>query len=1043
MNGSSDTNRTSTKGVFDDGEPKERASSVSQTKKKRKKRKRKKRSVALQPSASPTAGITRNHNAIMDAKHIRGIKRKKRPNYGDEDEPTTKRKTFLSTVNRKLLSEFEATVVGHPVETDQDEVNRDLGDRGDNEHGNDNGDNPNPEDSDDNSDNPEDSDDSDDIHGDTLDDRTDEDYVEAEETEAASAVSNRRMRSLESKHSRPVDVHRNVRDTSRKPKTERLTAEERNGHIERAQQNMKKHTHLPDAVFIGVSTTSLVGKGTIWSTRHTMYFALCQMQNIHPVSTVSMNMAGSIIKVDDVWIELNGYKPKAVPKFPESLDVLFRTSHAEIVATYDFERKEMSRKYSHVPRVKDVPTDVPDVMDTIVTNDCVAYEDFAKYSLRFVRLRIQKLVQSHPESGERNVQNDVLAWMVKHLKECDTIKEYDAIVDSKAARDMYSKALKLGCRVVPEHLMWVHKERRKSGKPTIEVPLQSGAANAPLELKKQDVNDKEAADDIGEDDNGEDTTGEQKNKAKAKGKAKETKGVQKNKAKAKGKAKETKYHGVNVMAPTSTGANQRRDHEVKAMRPGAKQRKDHEVKAVHPASTTTTVITSVTVQTTAPSQGQAKKKPTPKQRSTPKKKSTPKVPAAEDANARRLRRWNEFNKMKKKDAKHARSRIESSITPTMVGRRDEDFTVLDDVFMLAAEGNHDLYNMLKIFETKCRSDGHYRLLHAAVKGICSDSLKECLQKIQGNVSPDFHPPVSAPPTGINFEFQPPGEGFIIMGRELLFSILFVFLNACDNYGVAPPRWNWDFALLKECELLDSFDLQKVLLAKMYVSNLASATGDTNCIQGVGNLFRAGFDSIDATADGDIEEIRKCIAICGITKRAEQIQAMARAVRDEHKGVFPTTLEKLTSFSGYGTKGATLFLTEAIGLFSGIASDSHVTECSKAFDFIRKRKGMPQSITPHQAEAALRQWVPWHRLKDVNRILGSMAQIFCTELRTVRTTEQKKHATTVMNAMTENLHLELHVGLLWCCIKLMRKHYFSLNISVDGKRNPTTKRNQKK
>ena len=167
------------------------------------------------------------------------------------------------------------------------------------------------------------------------------------------------------------------------------------------------------------------------------------------------------------------------------------------------------------------------------------------------------------------------------------------------------------------------------------------------------------------------------------------------------------------------------------------------------------------------------------------------------------------------------------------------------------------------------------------------------------------PPCFAPNANNRIDFKDHSPDFEVLGRELL-SVLNIFLTAMDDRGEAPVRWNWNYELLKRCELLDSTDVRKKLLANLICLILSQATRDHDCIGGTEALHKAGLLDIEALAKADLSTIEQCIVKCGIVGRAKAIQEMAQIVLEKHGGVVPSDYNTLMSLSCVGRKTTLLY-----------------------------------------------------------------------------------------------------------------------------------------
>ena len=104
------------------------------------------------------------------------------------------------------------------------------------------------------------------------------------------------------------------------------------------------------------------------------------------------------------------------------------------------------------------------------------------------------------------------------------------------------------------------------------------------------------------------------------------------------------------------------------------------------------------------------------------------------------------------------------------------------------------------------------------------------------------------------------------------------------------------------------------------------------------------------------------------RKAEQIQAIAQEIVDEHAGELPCDRELMLSFSGVGPKCANL----ALGIACGepvISVDVHVHR-------VTNRWGYVQTSTPEKTMVALGEKLPGRHWLDINRLLVPFGKHIC-------------------------------------------------------------------
>ena len=130
----------------------------------------------------------------------------------------------------------------------------------------------------------------------------------------------------------------------------------------------------------------------------------------------------------------------------------------------------------------------------------------------------------------------------------------------------------------------------------------------------------------------------------------------------------------------------------------------------------------------------------------------------------------------------------------------------------------------------------------------------------------------------------------------------IFLQSLDDRDCAPTRWNWDYHLLKACDLLDSTDIGKKLFAHVVCLNLSCATGDDRCISGVAHLHKLGLLTPQSMMKAPVSKISRAIRKCGMHNvKGKQLKDMATVVSKKYKGIVPCDFDVLCSLAGYDRK----------------------------------------------------------------------------------------------------------------------------------------------
>ena len=97
------------------------------------------------------------------------------------------------------------------------------------------------------------------------------------------------------------------------------------------------------------------------------------------------------------------------------------------------------------------------------------------------------------------------------------------------------------------------------------------------------------------------------------------------------------------------------------------------------------------------------------------------------------------------------------------------------------------------------------------------------------------------------------------------------------------------------------------------------------------LFKK-YKTIESYRDASQREMEKDIHSCGFFRnKAKNIRNSAKVVIEEYAGVVPDSMEELIKIPGVGRKTANVILSNAFGIHTGIAVDTHVRRFAIRFD----------------------------------------------------------------------------------------------------------------
>lgn len=150
--------------------------------------------------------------------------------------------------------------------------------------------------------------------------------------------------------------------------------------------------------------------------------------------------------------------------------------------------------------------------------------------------------------------------------------------------------------------------------------------------------------------------------------------------------------------------------------------------------------------------------------------------------------------------------------------------------------------------------------------------------------------------------------------------------------------------------------------------LSQRTRDDNTRKASDNLFHK-YDSIDAIADADSEEVAELVRPAGFPKqKGKAIVDCCRMLRDEYGGKVPEDTEELLKLPMVGRKTAACVRSYAMDIPS-VCVDTHVHRISNLMGLVHTR-------TPEETEFALMEITPRERWSDINRYLVRHGQVVC-------------------------------------------------------------------
>lgn len=143
--------------------------------------------------------------------------------------------------------------------------------------------------------------------------------------------------------------------------------------------------------------------------------------------------------------------------------------------------------------------------------------------------------------------------------------------------------------------------------------------------------------------------------------------------------------------------------------------------------------------------------------------------------------------------------------------------------------------------------------------------------------------------------------------------------------------------------------------------LAAQCTDARVNQVTPELFRRWQDPL-ALSEADVAEVEEVVHSTGFFRnKAKNLKAAAGMIVHEFGGEIPRTMAELTKLPGVARKTANIVLSNAMGVFEGIAVDTHV----KRLSF---RLGLTDSDNPNRIEKDLMPLFPREAWGEINHLL---------------------------------------------------------------------------
>ena len=798
----------------------------------------------------------------------------------------------------------------------------------------------------------------------------------------------------------------------------------------RAAKQLGIGSNLLDSTDCFISTTMTDHDRTVWESKVSFFFSCVKVLGIGPFQFL-ISDATKAVTIAPKALEDNLWKIPAVPHMARHMQALLEGAHGRIVDQWRARCKEIQERqaYRHASTESS--------MSLVRMPHCPSRPKLMSH-FNFTRSLLWKLWHSWPRSEEVDVQDEVVRWMHDNLSEIKQLKQFRAVVDAKVAEGIRRKMELARYTILDDYPGF------SAGNPGFP-PGADDETKHDADDETKDVGTADETNDEGK----ADTNDEGKADTNDEGKA-ETEGGCYSQSKATRKRdigwRRKLLVSVDLQmdrVDESVSGNKEDGSTVDSLSAskvaGVNGDEEEEQSSVDGTRANSG-------EDSSDDSGEA---------------SSDECSSTESSGAESVNNTNDCKDEESfpDDSSHHKQRVleglellsREGVWRPCVSEEDESrWQQVKDVVQCACYGDKGLAVLLNCLAEQCMIHHNGAPLLAALRGVIAESASSLYRFGRAHQDIDDAPPIQIRSRRNRIEFTPPGKDFVCFARDCLqvrpwhvvapvlpmhaphplvcsLQVQHIMLLSLDFRGVAPVRWQWDYRLCKEIGLLEdpnainNEDLQLKHRAQLVCLVLSAATADEQCIRGTVNLHSAGLLDFKKLKHASIGRIKSCIRGCGIQeKKATFLREIARVVDEQHKKILPCDFESLLKLPGVARKTIILQQNEAFGLFTGIGADVHVMETCAALEFVDAAPGCP-NLSPEIAEASLREWVDRRHYKDVNKIVGSFAQLFTRSLSSSR---DRPLAAKVAKASTDFIHSPYHVSLLWFMVSRIRSHYSS-------------------
>jgi len=159
--------------------------------------------------------------------------------------------------------------------------------------------------------------------------------------------------------------------------------------------------------------------------------------------------------------------------------------------------------------------------------------------------------------------------------------------------------------------------------------------------------------------------------------------------------------------------------------------------------------------------------------------------------------------------------------------------------------------------------------------------------------------------------------------------------------------------------------------ELLVATILSAQCTDARVNLVTPVLFATWKNVEQMSHADPAEIEKVIHSTGFFRnKAKSLRASAVKIVTEFGGQVPKTMPEILTLAGVARKTANVVLSNAFGVYAGIAVDTHVKR-------ICFRLGLTRETNPDKVEQDLLRLFPQKSWRDINHYLVLFGREVCT------------------------------------------------------------------